>query len=160
MNSEIKGIIFDLDGVIVFTDELHYEAWKTMADEMEVYFDKEINNLLRGVSRMESLEIILRKYYGKPLSDEEKSALADKKNNIYKKLLEKMQPTDVADSVRNTLKELKEKSTEELIGKLLEIQMPNKSSKQTEEKIFKILAERNIIDYDTMKKECEKLLLW
>ena len=59
-----------------------------------------------------------------------------------------------------SLKELKEKSTEELIGKLLEIQMPNKSSKQTEEKIFKILAERKIIDYDAMKKECEKLLLW
>lgn len=116
MNSEIKGIIFDLDGVIVFTDELHYEAWKTMADEMEVYFDKEINNLLRGVSRMESLEIILRKYHGKPLSDEEKSALADKKNNIYKKLLEKMQPTDVADSVRNTLKELKERGYRLAIG--------------------------------------------
>lgn len=108
MNSEIKGIIFDLDGVIVFTDELHYEAWKTMADEMGIYFDKEINNLLRGVSRMESLEIILRNYHGEALSYEEKSALALKKNDIYKKLLEKMQPSDVTDSVRNTLKALKE----------------------------------------------------
>ena len=62
--------------------------------------------------------------------------------------------------VNYTLKELNELSTEELIGKLMEMQMPNKSKKQTEEKIFKILAERNVIRYDVLKKECEKLLLW
>ena len=56
---EIKGIIFDLDGVLVFTDYYHYLAWKKMADRMGVYFDETINNRLRGVSRMASLEIIL-----------------------------------------------------------------------------------------------------
>lgn len=55
-----RGVIFDLDGVIVFTDQFHYRAWKEIADEMEIYFDEEINNRLRGVSRMDSLEIILR----------------------------------------------------------------------------------------------------
>ena len=57
----MKGIIFDLDGVLIHTDELHYRAWKTIADKIGAPFDRERNNLLRGVSRMESLEIILKK---------------------------------------------------------------------------------------------------
>ena len=58
---KFKGIIFDLDGVICFTDELHYLAWKKLSDRLGIYFDKEINNRLRGVSRMQSLEIILER---------------------------------------------------------------------------------------------------
>ena len=54
----MKAFIFDLDGVIVSTDSLHYRAWKALADSEGIYFDEEINNRLRGVSRMESLEII------------------------------------------------------------------------------------------------------
>ena len=50
----MKAFIFDLDGVIVFTDKFHYQAWKKMADEMGIYFDETINNRLRGVSRAES----------------------------------------------------------------------------------------------------------
>ena len=57
----IKGIIFDLDGVIVSTDDYHYRAWKAMADKEGIPFDRERNNLLRGVSRRASLEIILEK---------------------------------------------------------------------------------------------------
>lgn len=57
----IKAVIFDLDGVIVSTDDCHYRAWKKMADEEGIYFDREINNRLRGVSRMASLEIVLEK---------------------------------------------------------------------------------------------------
>ena len=56
-----RGIIFDLDGVICSTDEYHYRAWKTLADREKIYFDREINNRLRGVSRMASLEIILER---------------------------------------------------------------------------------------------------
>ena len=56
-----KGIIFDLDGVICSTDEYHYQAWMALADRLGIPFDRERNNLLRGVSRMESLEIILEK---------------------------------------------------------------------------------------------------
>ena len=56
-----KGIIFDLDGVICFTDDYHYLAWKELADREGIYFDKQINNRLRGVSRMASLEIILER---------------------------------------------------------------------------------------------------
>lgn len=56
-----RGIIFDLDGVICSTDEYHYRAWKAFADREKIYFDREINNRLRGVSRMASLEIILER---------------------------------------------------------------------------------------------------
>ena len=82
----IKAVIFDLDGVIVTTDDCHYRAWKSMADEEGIYFDRKINERLRGVSRMESLNIILEKA-GKNYSQGEKEALAYKKNEIYKNLI-------------------------------------------------------------------------
>lgn len=103
----VKAVIFDLDGVLVFTDRYHYQAWKSIADEKNIPFDEKINDRLRGVSRMESLEIILENYHGKKLSQEEKEKLAEKKNEIYRKLLQNMTPKDVAEDVRMTLKELR-----------------------------------------------------
>ena len=120
---DVKGFIFDLDGVIVFTDQFHYRAWKQMADDKGIYFDKEINNRLRGVSRMESLEIILEQYHGEPLSDGEKAAMAEEKNEIYKKLLEQMTPEDVSEEVKETLRELKKR------GYLLAIGSSSKNAK-------------------------------
>lgn len=116
MEKSLKGIIFDLDGVIVFTDRFHYEAWKKMSDEMEIYFDETINNRLRGVSRMESLSIILEKYHGKELSLEEKKELADQKNKYYRKLLKTMTPEDVSQEVRKTLGELRKRGYKLAIG--------------------------------------------
>lgn len=112
----IKGLIFDLDGVICFTDEYHYLAWKEMADGMGVYFDREINNRLRGVSRMASLEIILERYSGPQLSEAEKEALATKKNGIYRELLGRMSPADLSDEVKNTLDALRAKGFKLAIG--------------------------------------------
>ena len=102
----IKGIIFDLDGVLVFTDKFHYRAWKAIADDMGIYFDEKINNRLRGVSRMDSLEIILERYEGKLLTMAEKVSLAEKKNQIYRELLRTMTPEDVSEEVRDTLKKI------------------------------------------------------
>lgn len=113
--SKIKGVIFDLDGVICSTDELHYQAWKALADEIGVYFDRQINGRLRGVSRMASLEIILEKS-DKTYSEEEKLALAEKKNDVYRKLLGKMGPEDVSDEVRSTLVTLRERGYRLSIG--------------------------------------------
>ena len=113
---EVKGLIFDLDGVIVFTDQFHYQAWKKMADEMGIYFDETINNRLRGVSRMESLSIILEKYDGEELSLEEKEKLAEQKNTYYRNLLKTMTPEDVSDEVRETLKELRKRGYKLAIG--------------------------------------------
>lgn len=67
----IAAVIFDLDGVIVSTDEFHYLGWKRMADEEGIPFDRSMNERLRGVSRMESLEIILEKA-DRPYTDDEK----------------------------------------------------------------------------------------
>ena len=103
-----KGIIFDLDGVICFTDKYHYLAWKEMADEIGVYFDEIINNRLRGVSRMDSLDIILERS-DRVYSREEKEALAEQKNNRYKELLLQMSPADLSGEVKSTLDDLRQK---------------------------------------------------
>ena len=103
---EFDAVIFDLDGVICFTDEYHYQAWKAMADSIGVYFDREINNRLRGVSRMASLDIVLERYPGE-LSQAEKEELAEQKNERYKQLLAQMSPADLSDEVKSTLDELR-----------------------------------------------------
>lgn len=112
----MKGIIFDLDGVIVFTDRFHYQAWKAIADEQGIYFDEDINNRLRGVGRMESLDIILERYEGIPLSRAQKEALAAKKNDIYRELLKQMTPEDVSAEVRDTLIKLRERGYRLALG--------------------------------------------
>lgn len=103
-----KGIIFDLDGVLVFTDKLHYLAWKRIADKLDIYFDERINNRLRGISRMDSLEIILENYHRNSLSKDDKMNLATEKNAYYVELLQNMTPNDIPDGVRQTLHALKE----------------------------------------------------
>ena len=116
IKSNIKAFIFDLDGVIVFTDQFHYKAWKQLADKLDIYFDETINHRLRGVSRMDSLEIILENYQGKPFTQEEKEALAEEKNAIYRELLKTMTPADVSEEVRATLKELRRRGYKLSIG--------------------------------------------
>lgn len=102
----MKAVIFDLDGVIVHTDRFHYLAWKALADELGIYFDEAINNRCRGVSRMDSLEIVLEKS-SVSYSPEQKLAFAEKKNNLYRSFLSTMTAQDVSDEVRQTLVELK-----------------------------------------------------
>lgn len=111
----MKTFIFDLDGVLVFTDKLHYLAWKKMADRLGVYFDEEINNRLRGISRMASLDIILEKSTRK-YSEEEKQDLAEEKNNSYRELLKTMTPQEVQPQVRRTLEELRRRGHKLAIG--------------------------------------------
>lgn len=101
-----KGIIFDLDGVICHTDKYHYQAWKKLADKLGIYFDEEINNRLRGVSRMESFDIILEKYDGR-MSKEDKVRYAAEKNDLYRELLKNMTTDDLDPQVRETLDTLR-----------------------------------------------------
>lgn len=105
---KLKGIIFDLDGVIVSTDELHYIAWKRMADDEGIYFDRKINDRLRGVSRMQSLEIILERA-AREYSSEEKTSLAEKKNGLYRELLNTLTPRDRLNGVTETLDNLRKR---------------------------------------------------
>ena len=101
-----KGIIFDLDGVICHTDKYHYQAWKKLADRLGIYFDETINNRLRGVSRMESLNIILERA-DKAYTEQEKEAFATEKNEVYKELLKQMTPEELSPEVKDTLEELR-----------------------------------------------------
>ena len=111
----MKAIIFDLDGVICHTDEYHYLAWKAMAQGLGVHFDRQINNRLRGVSRMASLDIILENYHGQ-LSAAEKEALATQKNELYKESLKQMAPADLSEEVKSTLDALRSRGYKLAIG--------------------------------------------
>lgn len=103
----IKGVIFDLDGVLVSTDELHFEAWKMLAVELGIdKFTREDNKKQKGVSRMESLEVVLSKG-SKIYSQEMKEELAEKKNNYYKELLEELDERAILPGVIECLKMLK-----------------------------------------------------
>ncbi len=104
---KFKAVIFDLDGVICFTDEYHYRAWKKVADGMGIPFDRTVNNRLRGVSRMDSLEIILERYQGPALSREQKEQLAQRKNDLYRESLKEMSRADLPDEVKETLEALR-----------------------------------------------------
>ena len=103
----IKAVLFDLDGVIVSTDRCHYRAWKRMADEEGIYFDEKINDRLRGVSRMASLEIVLERA-SRSYTDDEKAALAARKNHYYRDLIRELTPSDILPGAMENLNELKE----------------------------------------------------
>lgn len=115
MKNGVLGFIFDLDGVIVSTDKFHYLSWKAVADEEGIYFDEKINDRLRGVSRMDSLEIILEKAT-KTYTQEEKVALAEKKNGIYRNLLNNLSPADRLEGVTETLNYLRKEGYKLSIG--------------------------------------------
>ncbi|MFT4144760.1 MAG: beta-phosphoglucomutase [Mobilitalea sp.] len=104
----IKGVIFDLDGVLVSTDELHFKAWKKLAEELGIHnFTKEDNQRQKGVSRMESLEVVLEKtdhFY----SEAEKLVFAERKNSYYVDYLQELNENAVLKDVIVTLKQLKE----------------------------------------------------
>ena len=108
MGLEIRAVIFDLDGVITDTANFHYKAWKQLADELGIYFDEMMNESLKGVDRMGSLEKVLEGG-DRTYSAEEKAALADRKNEYYKELIHTMAPSNILPGVLEVLKLLKEK---------------------------------------------------
>ncbi len=105
---DLEAVVFDLDGVITDSAEYHYQAWKKLADELEIPFDREFNNNLRGVGRMESLELILSRAPQHSYSREEKEALAGKKNEIYKELITRISREDLLPGIGELLRELRE----------------------------------------------------
>lgn len=110
-----KGVIFDLDGVIVSTDKFHYLAWKKLADRERINFDENINNRLRGISRRESLMIVLEKSH-KPYSESEILEMLNYKNDIYKQSLAQLTPNDILPGILDVLSFLKEKKIKTAIG--------------------------------------------
>jgi len=96
MNNKFEAVIFDLDGVITDTAEYHYLAWKQLGEELGIPFDREFNETLKGVSRMDSLARILE--LGNRQNDftqQEKEELATKKNAHYVELIKNITPEDL-----------------------------------------------------------------
>ncbi|MBN1414201.1 MAG: beta-phosphoglucomutase [Bacteroidales bacterium] len=111
----IKAVIFDLDGVIVTTDEFHYQGWQKLANEEGIFFNRTINERLRGVSRFESLEIILEKAT-RTYSHEEKAEMAERKNNYYRALLHTLTPADILPGVLKLLTGLRNAGIKVAVG--------------------------------------------
>ncbi len=107
--TKIEAVIFDLDGVIIDTAEFHYLAWKKLADELNIPFDRAFNERLKGIGRLESLDIILQQS-NQTYSDEEKMLLAKKKNEYYQSMIQVISPKDVLPGIKVLLVDLKEHS--------------------------------------------------
>lgn len=115
MSTLPKGCIFDLDGVICDTAKYHFLAWKKLADHLEIPFTEKDNESLKGVSRMESLKILLSL---KNLSFTEKEllCLADLKNNWYREYVKMITPDELLEGVLEFILELKEQNTKIALG--------------------------------------------
>lgn len=110
-----KGFIFDLDGVIVDTAKYHYLAWKKIADSLDIEFTHEHNELLKGVSRVRSLDIILD--LGKvTASQEQKDQWLVQKNEDYLSYLVDMDETEILPGVMAVLEFLKENNQPIALG--------------------------------------------
>ena len=102
----IKGYIFDLDGVVVDTRPYHFAAWRRLAHQLGVEIDEDHNEILRGLSRIKSLEKIME-WGGLYASEAEKLHWADVKNNWYIDMISRMNPEEVLPGVRDFLAETK-----------------------------------------------------
>ena len=102
----IEACLFDLDGVVVDTAKYHFIAWKALAEELGFEFTLEDNERLKGVSRMQSLEILLE-IGGLQFPEQEKMAMAERKNALYVSYIEKMTPDETLPGVREFLQELR-----------------------------------------------------
>ncbi|RXV16653.1 beta-phosphoglucomutase [Enterococcus faecalis] len=104
-----KGVLFDLDGVITDTAEFHYHAWKKLGNEIGISIDRVFNEQLKGVSREDSLQLLLK--YGKKegtFSSEEFAQLAQRKNDYYLEMIQAITPEDVYPGILSLLTELRE----------------------------------------------------
>ncbi|MCY6355826.1 beta-phosphoglucomutase [Clostridium sp. ZS2-4] len=131
--NNIKACIFDLDGVIVDTAKYHYLAWKRLANELGFDFSEEDNERLKGVSRMDSLEILLE-IGNKNFDEETKKQLAEKKNSWYVEYISKMTEDEILPGVREFLTLLREAGIKISLGSV------SKNS-------MKILNSINLVSY-------------
>ena len=104
----IKGILFDLDGVLLSTEQFHFQAWKALADRLGIPFDQAQGDRCRGVSRMDSLDIVLERS-PRSYSPEEKLRLAEEKNNHYRTMLRDLTPADLPEETVMVLRTLRKR---------------------------------------------------
>ncbi len=113
MSKEYKAFIFDLDGVITDTAEFHFLAWKRLAEEEGIPFDRQVNEKLRGVSRRKSLEIILN---GREFSEEKIEDMMARKNDYYQDYIDTITPENMLPGAKEILDELKSKGYKLAVG--------------------------------------------
>jgi beta-phosphoglucomutase len=109
----IHGFIFDLDGVLTDTAEYHYRAWKRLADEEGIPFEREQNEALRGVSRRPSLELLLN---GRTFPEAKMREMMERKNNYYVQSLQQITPADVLPGAQSLLAEIRAAGLKIAIG--------------------------------------------
>lgn len=134
-----------MDGVLCHTDKFHYRAWKMLADKLAIAFDERANDSLRGVSREESLEIVLA-HGGGQYTPAQKAAFAQEKNALYCESLRRMSPADVSEKVRSALHTLRQN------GKLLAVGSSSKNAPLILERIglnhfFDAVVEGNMLQH-------------
>jgi beta-phosphoglucomutase len=113
--TKIEACLFDLDGVVVDTAKYHFIAWRALAEELGFEFTLEDNERLKGVSRMQSLEILLE-IGGLQFSDQEKENMAARKNALYVSYIEKMTPEEILPGVERFLRELRKSKIKVALG--------------------------------------------
>lgn len=129
----IRGFIFDLDGVLTDTAEYHYRGWKRLADDEGIPFDREENEALRGISRRESLLMLLK---GRVYSEEQIKEMMDRKNRYYVESIRAITPRDLLPGVKGLLEEVRAAGMKTAIGSV---------SKNTGE-VVKRLGIRSLLD--------------
>lgn len=108
MGRSIEAVVFDLDGVITDTAHFHYIAWKQLAGQLGIVIDEAFNERLKGIGRMDSLELILRAgERQRQYTQAEKERLADEKNTYYCQLLAQLTPSDVLPGIPELIASLK-----------------------------------------------------
>lgn len=111
----MRGVIFDLDGVLVSTDEFHYRGWARLAEDEGIPFSRGDNHRQRGVSRMESLDILLEKS-ARTYTKEQKLEMAARKNRYYVELLQNLTPEDALPGARDILVALRASGMKLAVG--------------------------------------------
>lgn len=141
----VKGFIFDLDGVIVDTAKYHFLAWKKLANSIDVDFNEEQNEQLKGVSRVRSLEKILS-WGNKSVSEDEFMALMARKNNDYLEYINKMDEDEILPDVPKILNYLKNNNQGIALGSA------SKNARRILEKVNLISSFDAIVDGNDVTK--------
>jgi len=142
---ELKAVIFDLDGVIADTARFHYQAWKKLASEIGINLTCEFNENLKGVGRMESLDLILT-LIEKDYSNEEKMELANKKNGYYLEFINRMTSSDLLPGVVKCFEALKDNNIKVVLA----------SASKNSLDVIKRLEIKKYLDYIVSGKNISK----
>lgn len=112
-----RGVIFAMDGIICSTDRYHIQAWQRLADRLKVPFDAKVyKEEMRGLSRMDALEVFLQHAGMTDCTDEMKAALSAERHGYVAEMLEDLQPDDLSDEVRSTMRTIRRRGVKLGVG--------------------------------------------